>query len=102
LLGTHTVCQSCGMDTPPATQSYKNHRFPVEIISHATWLYLRFCRSFQDVEELLLERGISVTYEPVMRLGLAVDQATDIFERVRQRLIEQRRDQSAAEPKPGK
>ena len=54
LLGTHTVWQSCGMDTPPATTKYKNHRFPVEIISHAVWLYFRFCLSFRDVEELLL------------------------------------------------
>ena len=38
----------------------------------------------------------------IQREGLAVDQATDMFERMRQRLIEQRRDQSAAEPKPGK
>ena len=59
------------MDTPPTTTKYKNHRFPVEIISHAVWLYFRFCLSFRDVEELLLERGVGVTYEPVMRLGLA-------------------------------
>jgi putative transposase len=45
------------MNTPPATQAYKNHRFPVEIISHAVWLYFRFCLSFRDVEELLFERG---------------------------------------------
>src|ERR671918_1404906 len=44
---------------------YKNHRFPVEIISHAVWLYFRFCLSFRDVEEMLLERGVVVTYEPV-------------------------------------
>ena len=41
---------------------YKNHRFPVEIISHAVWLYFRFCLSFRDVEELLFERGVIVTY----------------------------------------
>jgi hypothetical protein len=34
----------------PATR-YKNHRFPPEIISHAVWLYFRFCLSFRDVEE---------------------------------------------------
>jgi putative transposase len=44
---------------------YKNHRFPVEIISHAMWLYFRFCLSFRDVEELLFERGVSVTYEAI-------------------------------------
>ena len=65
LLGPHTVCQSCDMSTPPATQHYKNHRFPVEVISHAVWLYFRFCLSFRDVEELLLERGVVVTYEAI-------------------------------------
>ena len=55
------------MDTPPATTKYKNHRFPVEIISHAVWLYFRFCLSFRDVEELLLERGVIVTYEAIRK-----------------------------------
>jgi len=55
------------MDTPPATTTYKNHRFPVEIISHAAWLYFRFCLSFRDVEELLLERGVVVTYEAIRK-----------------------------------
>jgi putative transposase len=47
------------------TPSYQRHRFPSEIISHAVWLYHRFCLSFREVEELLAERGISVTYETV-------------------------------------
>ena len=34
----------------------------MEIINHAVWLYFRFCLSFRDVEELLLERGVVVTY----------------------------------------
>src|SRR5262245_4113189 len=51
------------MDILPVTKKYKNHRFPVEIISHAVWLYFRFCLSFRDVEEILLERGVVVTYE---------------------------------------
>jgi putative transposase len=55
------------MDTPPATTTYKNHRFPVEIISHAVWLYFRFCLSFRDVEELLLERRVIVTYEAIRK-----------------------------------
>src|SRR5262249_55263891 len=38
LAGGHVVWQSCGIDTPAATTKYKNHRFPVEIISHAVWL----------------------------------------------------------------
>ena len=45
--------------------SYHGYRFPPEIISHAIWLYHRFCLSFRDVEELLAERGIMVTYETV-------------------------------------
>src|SRR5262249_37389091 len=67
LLGAHTVCQGCCMDTPLTTAKYKNHRFPVEIISHAVWLYFRFCLSFRDVEEILLERGIVVTYEAIRK-----------------------------------
>src|SRR4051794_13888497 len=55
------------MDTPPATTKYKNHRFPGEIISHAVWLYFRFCLSFRDVEEILWERGVSVTYEAIRK-----------------------------------
>jgi putative transposase len=55
------------MDTSPATTKYKNYRFPVEIISHAVWLYFRFCLSFRDVEELLCERGVSVTYEAIRK-----------------------------------
>ncbi len=49
----------------PATPSYKGFRFPQEIIAHAVWLYYRFPLSFREVEELLYERGIVVTYETV-------------------------------------
>ncbi len=45
--------------------SYRGYRFPPEIISHAVWLYHRFCVSFRDVEDLLAERGITVSYEAV-------------------------------------
>ena len=55
------------MDTPPATKQYKNHRFPVEIISHAVWLYFRFCLSFRAVEELLFARGVVVAYEAIRK-----------------------------------
>src|SRR5215211_8535370 len=55
------------MNTPSAPTTYKNHRFPVEIISHAVWRYFRFCLSFRDVEELLSERGINVTYEAIRK-----------------------------------
>jgi putative transposase len=43
----------------------KNHRFPVEIVSHVVWLYFRFCLSYHDVEELLCARGIIVTCEAI-------------------------------------
>jgi putative transposase len=45
--------------------AYRRHRFPPEIISHAVWLYCRFCLSFRDVEDLLAQRGITVNYETV-------------------------------------
>ena len=45
--------------------SYYGFRFPPEIISHAVWLYHRFCLSFRDVEDLLAERGILVSYETI-------------------------------------
>ncbi len=44
---------------------YHGYRFPPEIISHAVWLYHRFCLSFRDVEDLLAERGITVSYESI-------------------------------------
>ena len=53
---------------------YHGYRFPPEIISHTVWLYHRFSLSFRDVEDLLAERGISVTYETIrqwcLRFGL--------------------------------
>ena len=44
---------------------YKRHRFSGEIISHAVWLYFRFLLSYRDVEKLLAERGIAVSFETV-------------------------------------
>ena len=52
-----------GMTEPPI--SYKRHRFPPQIIAHTVWLYFRFPLSLRLVEELLLERGIVVSYETV-------------------------------------
>jgi putative transposase len=49
---------------------YKRHRFPPEIIAHAVWLYFRFPLSLRLVEEMLLERGILVSYETVRRWAL--------------------------------
>ena len=50
-----------------AASRYRRHRFPIEIISHAVRLYHRFCLSFRDVEDLLAERGVEVTYETIRR-----------------------------------
>jgi putative transposase len=47
--------------------SYAGYRFPPEIIQQAIWLYVRFTLSFRDVEDLLAERGIAVSYETVRR-----------------------------------
>ena len=47
--------------------SYRRHRFPPPIIQHAIWLYLRFTLSHRDVEELVAERGLDVSYETVRR-----------------------------------
>ncbi len=47
------------------TSNYHGYRFPPEIISHAVWLYYRFCLSFRDVEDLLAERGVIVSYETI-------------------------------------
>ncbi|WP_426039461.1 IS6 family transposase [Brevundimonas sp. DC300-4] len=47
--------------------SFKRHRFPADVIRHATWLYFRFSLSFRDVEELLAQRGIDVSYETIRR-----------------------------------
>ncbi len=48
--------------------SYRGHRYPVEIISHCVWLYFRFPLSFREVEELMLERGVIVSYETITPL----------------------------------
>ena len=45
--------------------AYHGYRFPSEIISHVVWLYHRFCLSFRNVEDLLAEREIVVSYETI-------------------------------------
>jgi putative transposase len=51
------------MNTRPSP--YSGHRYPPEIISHAVWLYHRFCLSLRDVEDLLAEPGSTVSYESI-------------------------------------
>ncbi len=53
------------MNEHETTPSYKRHRFPPTIIAHAVWLSFRFALSYRDVEELLAERGVLLTYETV-------------------------------------
>jgi hypothetical protein len=59
--------------------SYRRHRFPPVIIQHAIWLYLRYTLSYRDVEELLAERGLDISYESVrswvLKFGPAIARA---------------------------
>ena len=50
--------------------TYKRHRFPPQIIAHTVWLYFRFLLSLRLVEEMLLERGIVVSYETIRRWAI--------------------------------
>jgi putative transposase len=56
--------------------SFKRHRFSPDVIRQAVWLYFRFTLSFRDVEELLTERGIDISYETIrcwtMKFGTAI------------------------------
>ena len=45
--------------------SYSRHRFPADVIRQAVWLYFRFTLSFRDVEDLMAQRGIDVSYETI-------------------------------------
>ena len=74
--------------------SYRGYRFPPEIISHAVWLYHRFGLSLRDVEDLLAERGVTVTCREYKILADIAD-AQAIFA-ARQRLA---REWDAAHPR---
>jgi putative transposase len=50
-----------------APLSYCGCRFPADVIHPAVWMYLRFTLSYRDVEDLLAERGIQVSYETIRR-----------------------------------
>jgi putative transposase len=70
--------------TPPAnTERYKNHRFPGDIISHGVWLYYHFHLRYRNVQEILFERGIDVTYEAIRQWCLKFGQ--DYANRLRRR-----------------
>src|SRR6202050_4928078 len=63
------ACGSSGVSVAKVMTkiSYSGYRFPPEIIQQAIWLYLRFTSSFRDVEDLLAERGIAISYETIRR-----------------------------------
>ena len=63
--------------------NYRRHRSPPEIIQNAIWLYLRFTLSYRDVEELLAQRGLDISYETVRRWVLKFGQS--IARRLRDR-----------------
>jgi transposase-like protein len=50
---------------PDDAVRYPRYRFPPAIISHAVWLYYHFALSFRDVEDVLAQRGITVSYETI-------------------------------------
>ncbi|GAC1437510.1 MAG: IS6 family transposase [Ktedonobacteraceae bacterium] len=62
------------MKTNTTAPDYKGYRFPSEIISHCAWLYFRFSLSFRDVEEIMAQRGVVVTYETIRKWCLKFGQ----------------------------
>ena len=62
------------METTPSPSLYKGHRFPPEIISYCVWLYYRFSLSYRDIEEIMAERGVKLTYETVRKWCLKFGQ----------------------------
>src|ERR1700721_1474411 len=72
LAGIVTAFQACSRAGGPVAKamqkiSYAGYRFPPEIIQQSIWLYLRFTLSFRDIEDLLAERGITVSYGTIRR-----------------------------------
>ena len=53
-----------------SSNPYAGYRYPSEVISHAVWLYHRFTLSFRDIEDLLAERGVVVSYEAIRQCCL--------------------------------
>ncbi len=64
------------MKTSTTAPDSKGSRFPPEIISHAVWLSFRFSLRFRDVEELLAQRGMILTYETVRQECLTFGQTS--------------------------
>jgi putative transposase len=55
------------VDSTTTAPSYRGYRYPAEIIAHGVWLYHRFPLSFREVEEMMLQRGVVVSYETIRR-----------------------------------
>jgi transposase-like protein len=51
--------------SPPGGRCSACYRYPIEVIGHAVWLYHRFALSLRDVEELMVARGVMLTYETI-------------------------------------
>src|SRR5258708_16885677 len=60
------------MDTSTAPV-YPGYRFPREIIAHCVWLYFRFSLSFRDIQEMMRERGVEVSYEAIRLWCLRIE-----------------------------
>lgn len=58
---------AAALAAPSRDPLYRDYRCPAELISHAVWRYYRFALSHRDVEELLAERGVQVSYEAIRR-----------------------------------
>ena len=54
-----------GLVVVAVAATYRDYRYPIEVIGHAVWLYHRFVLSLRDVEELMLARGVMLTYETI-------------------------------------
>ena len=68
-----------------ASSLYKGHRYPDEIIAHCVWLYHRFPLSFREVEELMLQRGVVVSYETIRQWCAKFGQVANRLRRRRAR-----------------
>ncbi len=57
-----------------SSSPYRRHRFPGEIISYCVWLYYRFSLSYRDIEDLMAQRGVRVSYESIRQWCLKFGQ----------------------------
>jgi hypothetical protein len=72
LIALRNVIEALSQKYRSSESAYRRHRFPASIIQHAIWLYLRFTLSYRDVEDLLAERGLDISYKTVRRWVLKI------------------------------